>query len=123
MKQNKQQYKQDWVVRLKKQDHFESAVSVVDLPPVAGKKHKVPMIDTNNVPEVQNDKSAALAMGMKASEKTKEVSNINVTISSLNEKLKAMGWWKATRNNDIIHLTRIINEPEFQDTRNKLQLL
>jgi hypothetical protein len=41
----------------------------------------------------------------------------------LNEKLKKLGWWKATQNNDVIHLTRIINEPEFQDSRKKLELL
>ena len=42
---------------------------------------------------------------------------------SLNGKLKKIGWWKASRNNDVIHLTRIINEPEFQDSRKKIELL
>ena len=55
--------------------------------------------------------------------KTNEKNSAKSTGLLFRENLKDIGWWKAARHDDVTHMKRIINQPEFQTSRAKLQLL
>ena len=116
-----QQYKQDWMVRLKPQEDLDDVRAVMK----TGKpKYDVIAKKRNRYEPAFSKVSTTSTLVERLPEKNND-GNDNVDNSSrkLCEKLKELGWWNATRNNDVVHLTRILNEPEFENSRNKLQLL
>ena len=95
-----QQYKQDWVVRLKKVVDPESRNDEIP------RNVSVDVADTADLDTKTNEKNSAKSPGL-----------------LFRENLKDIGWWKAARHDDVTHMKRIINQPEFQTSRAKVQLL
>ena len=92
-----QQYKQNWVVRLKK---------VVDL--------------ESGSEEISRNGSVDAADAVDVKTKTHEKNSTKSAGLLFRENLKDIGWWKAARHDDVVHMKRILNQPEFQTSRTKL---